>query len=124
MCLAGRRAVAVAVGGRAQVRAALDDEPVVLADGGARRAAGRTGAGLAGLAGAGLARAMAGGPAGFGPFPHVAGHVEQAVAVGPEPLDRGGPGEAVRGGVLMREPPVPGVGHDPAPGHELLAPGV
>ena len=56
VCLAGGWAVAVAVGGCAQVGAALDDEPVVLAGRGVRAAAGRPGAGLVVLAGAGLVR--------------------------------------------------------------------
>ena len=58
------------------------------------------------------------------PLPDVAGHVEQAVAVGRERLDRRRALVAVGQQVLPRELALPGVGHHPALGRELVAPGV
>ena len=58
------------------------------------------------------------------PLPDVAGHVEQAVAVGREGLDRRGALVPIGPQVLPRELALPGVGHHPALGRELVAPGV
>ena len=56
------------------------------------------------------------------PFPDVAGHVEQAVAVGGEGADRGRSLIAVGEQVLPGELALPGVGHHPAARRELIAP--
>ena len=57
-----------------------------------------------------------------GPLPHVAGHIEQAIAVRRVGLDRRGPLVAVEHQVLPRELALPGVGHHLAARRELIAP--
>src|SRR3954471_12144741 len=114
LSLAGRRPVAQAVRRRTQVRAALDHPAGVLAQ---RR-------GVRGAA-AGLGPAVLDvRPAARGPLPDVAGDVVEPVAVGREPPDRRGALEAVRAQVFPWESAEPAVGHDPASGFRVLAPGV
>src|SRR4029453_15243966 len=107
---AGGRAVAPAVVGGAQMRAALHH---LAGDG--RPVAGRGAAAVVGVA-VGLVPVA-------GPLPDVADHVEQAVAVGREPAHRGRPCIAVQLQVLDRELALPGVGHPAAVRVELVAPG-
>src|SRR5436309_3139894 len=59
-----------------------------------------------------------------GPFPDVADHVVDAVAVGRKRLDRRGARKAVAVQVLLREIALPGVGAMIAIGRELVAPGI
>jgi hypothetical protein len=59
-----------------------------------------------------------------GPFPHVARHVVEVIAVRRERADRRGPPEPVELRVHDRELTLPGVGHVTAGGQELVAPGV
>src|SRR5437763_3306649 len=58
------------------------------------------------------------------PFPDIADHVVQPVAVGRECSDRRGTFEAVGAEVSVREFALPSVGHVPAAWRELRAPGV
>src|SRR6516225_5338790 len=58
------------------------------------------------------------------PFPGVAGHVHQAVAVRREGADRRGAGEAVLGGVVGGEFTLPDVAQPFAAGFELVPPAV
>ena len=57
-----------------------------------------------------------------GPLPDVSGHVEEAVTVDRERADGRGTLEAVGGEVLPGEFALPGVGHHPAAGRELVPP--
>src|SRR3954447_1983895 len=107
--LAGGRAVAQAVVRRAQVRAALDHATRDVLTRLGRRAARPCGTVPPAL----VAR----------PFPHVARHVDQPVAVGLEGTGRRGAGVAVAQQVLPRELTLPGVGHHPSARCELVAPG-
>ena len=79
--LPGGRPVAVAVGRRAQVRAALGDPPVVLGQRLQAHSTPQTGV-RSGV------RAQSSVHGGTGPLPDVADHVEQAEPVGREPLHR------------------------------------
>jgi hypothetical protein len=58
-----------------------------------------------------------------GPLPDIADHVEQAVAVRREGTHRRGALKAIQAAVVVGELPLKGVGHRPAAGVELLAPG-
>src|SRR5262245_41317413 len=103
---AGGRAVAAAVVGRAEMRAALGD---LARDGAGRlRVDARLAAGAAARASGG--GAVRGIPI-AGPLPDIAGHVVEAVAVGREGTHWGGVFEAVGQRVLNRELALPGVGH-------------
>src|SRR4051794_5751519 len=116
LTLAGRGPVAQAVRRGAQVRAALDHPAGVLGENRGLRGAAAVG---------GLGRSVPGvRPAGRRPFPDVARDVVEPVAVGREPLDRRRPLEAVRAQVLPGEAAEPAVGHDPAAGLGIIAPGV
>src|SRR5215217_5950692 len=57
------------------------------------------------------------------PFPDIADHVVEVVAVGREGRDRGGALEAILREVLPREVALPGVRHVLATRRELVAPG-
>jgi len=58
------------------------------------------------------------------PFPHIAGHVEKPMAVRGEGAYRRTSGKSVRGRVLEREFPLPGIGH-PAPARKhVIAPAI
>src|SRR3954447_12605841 len=59
-----------------------------------------------------------------GPFPNVADHVVQAVAVGWVGTDRGDADVAVGASVAYGKLALPGVGHPPVRGSELFTPGV
>src|SRR6266446_6132460 len=56
------------------------------------------------------------------PFPDIADHVEDAVAVRRKGAHRRGAGPAIRFEILVREGALPGVGHVPAARREFLAP--
>src|SRR3954468_4369072 len=107
--LARGGSVAQAVARRAQVRSALDHPP---RDGG--------------VGSRGAARGWGGGlvEAVRGPLPHVAGHVEEAVAVGREGAGGRSAFVAVEREVLPRKLALPGVRHGPAVRERLMAPGV
>src|SRR5215207_10522796 len=115
---AGGGAVAAAVVGGAQMRAALhhpatDGGPVAGVD---AAVAGRGAAAVVGVAVGQVPVA--------GPLPDVADHVGQAVAVGREPAHRGRAHIPVQLQVLVGELALPGVGHPAAPGVELIPPRV
>jgi hypothetical protein len=128
LALAGRGTVAQAVARSAQMRAALDH----LARDSRRQVAARLGDDRVAEDGraarrCSLTRASAGVPRPeevAGPLPHVAGHVEQAVAVGRECSGRRGALEAIQEQVLPRELALPGVGEVPATGREFVTPHV
>src|SRR5262245_266229 len=84
------------------------------------RAAARVLRDAAGLRGVG--RMLRGPPVG-GPFPDIADHVVEAVAVGRKGRDRRRPFEPVLSQILVREFTLPGIGHLLAAGSELVAPG-
>ena len=119
----GGRAVPPAVVGGAQVRAALhhpsrDRGGVAGVDASLLRSAARVGDAAAGMGGLAVRLVPVGGP-----FPDVADHVDQAVAVGRVGAHGRGAFVPVLAGVLDRELALPGVGH-PAPVRvELVAPG-
>ena len=124
--MARRRAVAPAVVRRTEVRAALEH---LARDAGARLArivaalgpgAARVRGDAAGLGRVGLVLGRV--PVGR-PFPDVADHVVDAVAVGRERAHRRRPRPAVGAQVLVRKVALPGVGHMPAVRRELVAPG-
>src|SRR6201995_4422529 len=114
--LAGRRAIAQAVAGRAQMGATLDDPSRDVGAGPAEvvavirsldlGVAGRAAAGMPGDLGAGPARRVVVAR----PLPDVAGHVVQAVAVGREQPDGGGAAPAAGAGVAPGKIPLPEVG--------------
>src|SRR6266487_2430937 len=123
--LPGGRPVAQAVVGCAEVRAALDHlaRDVLAGLAGRVAALGAVDPRVAGDA------ARPGGLGGMawrvevaGPLPDVAGHVVQAVAVGAERPDGRGPRVPVALEVLPGELALPGVGHHPSLGRELVAP--
>src|SRR5262249_30915004 len=107
LALPRRRAVAQAVVGRAEVRAALHDA--------AREAVVPGGSTAPSGAGHGLEPVVR-------PLPDVAGHVVEAVAVRRIGLDRRGALVAVEQQVLPGELALPGIGHHAALRRELLAP--
>ena len=124
--MARRRAVAPAVVRRTEVRAALEH---LARDAGPRLArivaalgpgAARVRGHAAGLGRVGLVLRRV--PVGR-PFPDVADHVVDAVAVGREGAHRRGPRPAVGAQVLVGKVALPGVGHMPAVRRELVAPG-
>src|SRR5258705_11447471 len=129
LCMAGGRAVAAAVVRRAEMRPAFEhlarDSDLRLAGVVARllRPAAwifRNAARLRGRVRAiGL---VPGRPPVGGPFPDIADHVVNAVAVRREGSDRRRALEAVRREILMREGALPGVRHVLAAGRELVAP--
>ena len=127
LALPGRRPVAQAVVRRAQVRAALDHAARDVRPGLARhQAGGRVGDPRVARHTASVPRSLSvplGGEVVARPLPDVAGHVEQAVAVGREALHRGRALPAVRHQVLPGELALPGVGHHGAAGSEVAAPG-
>ena len=125
--MARGRAVAAAVVGRAEMRAALDhlSRNFDLGLGGViARVLGRAArvlrdaARLRGVGGVSLREPVR------RPLPDVADHVVQAVAVGRKRGDRRGALEAVGAEVLARKLALPGVGHVRAAGRELVAPGI
>src|SRR5918996_5356747 len=125
---AGGGAVAVAVAGGAQVRAALHDLAgdagrVPGIDGAVAVASPRVVDGAAGVGDLARPFAVVLVPV-ADPLPHVAGHLEQAVAIGRERPHRGGVLVAVEHLVADRELALPHVGHVPPAGGELVAPGV
>src|SRR5262245_8353969 len=122
----GRRPVAAAVVRRAQVRAALEHLPwnpdlrlarvvALLLARPARISRRATGLALGG--------GMRLGVPVLGPLPGVADHVVEAIAVRREGGHRRRALETVLVQVLVRELALPGVGHVPAAGRELVAPG-
>src|SRR4029079_3637717 len=127
LALAGRRAIAMAVVGRTEMRPALGDGAWDQIDRVRRIVARRR------VQHAWIARGTAGVVDGIGvpntkvvgrPLPDVAGHVEEAVAVRRKRADRRCASEAVELEVLPGELALPRVGHHPAVGRELVAPGI
>ena len=121
------RPVAPAVVRRAQVRAAFDDLAGNLDVGGRRVVAALLASAARILRNAASLRRVGFVPGRVpvgGPFPDVADHVVEAVAVRRERRDRRGAFEAVLVMVLARKFALPGVGHVLAAGRELVAPGV
>src|SRR4051794_36357817 len=126
--VAGCRAVAPAVGRRAEEGAALHHLP---------RNANRWLSGIEGCLHRGTARIrrgatarlgrigvrMARGPPVRGPLPDVPAHLEQAIAVRREAPDPAGAGKAIRGEVPPWEGTLPGVGAVHAAGRQLVPPG-
>ncbi len=128
LALPGRGTVAQAVAGSAQVRAALDHlardrrRQVAARLGDDRVAEDRCAARRYSLTGA---SARVPRPEEVtGPLPHVASHVEQAVAVGRERAGRRGALEAIKEQVLPGELALPGVGQVAAIGREFVTPHV
>ena len=117
MTLSSRRSVAMAVRRCAQVRTALHNSPVLLADVFCAR---RTACMNRRVA----RRHVVGRPRSGRPLPDIAGDVVEAVPIWRESLHRRCPVKAVGPKVLPRESAVPGVGHDATCRHELGAPGV
>ena len=124
--MARRGAIAPAIVGRAEMRAALQHLARDAHGGLARvvarfqRAAARI---LRHAAGLGRVGGVPGRIPVGRPFPDIADHVVHAVAVGREGAHRRGAGEAVGHFVVAREVALPGVGHVLAGGREFLAPG-
>src|SRR5262245_8997854 len=58
------------------------------------------------------------------PLPDVPGHIIEAVPVGRERADRGGPHMAVGGGVGVGKLTLPDIGAVPVAGRRLVAPGI
>src|SRR3954454_8565439 len=56
------------------------------------------------------------------PFPHIADHIEESIAVGRKRSDRRGAFVTVGAKVLPRELAVPEVGHGAPAGHRFVAP--
>ena len=123
--MARRRAVAPAVVGRAEMRAALHHLArnaelrlagviaLLLAD------AARVGGNAAALLGGGMLVRI---PIGR-PFPDIADHVVEAIVIGGVCADGRGAREAVLGEVLPGELALPGIGHVVAIGDERVTPG-
>src|SRR5216683_691286 len=124
--MARRGAIAPAIVGRAQMRAALQDLPWDTHGGLARivaRLDGRTARIRRHAAGLGRVGSVLGRIPVGRPFPDIADHVVYAVAVDRKGANRRGAGEAVGPIVVEREVALPGVGHVLAGRRELLAPG-
>src|SRR4051812_23648984 len=118
------RAIAAAVARRAEVRSALDH----LARNAAYRIPRIDTAGLCPTAGIGWNATggpdvMAGREPVRRPFPDIADHVEQPIAIGGKTTHRRGSDMAIEREILLRECPLPDIGHVAAVRRQLIAPG-
>jgi sec-independent protein translocase protein TatC len=117
--LAGRRAVAQAEIGGTEPRAALDGDPRHAGGAHARRERCTRPLGVFCRLGV-----VAGEVEVAGVFPDIAGHVEEAVAVGLEAADRGRAVVAIQGLVRDRKAALPGIGQPAVDGVVAVAPAI